>query len=305
MKGRFRIINQLYKVPAPLRRFLPRLRKLPEDMQWRGRPISEWPQFAAAVRVRGCDLLHQLPNYTDPVLVAGCQRSGTTMLSRVITGSDGMVDFTFGRDDELDAALLLSGYVSHAPRGRYCFQTTFLNECYTEYFRHQGKYKLIWLLRNPYSVIYSFMYHWGRFAFDELFSACGAAQLEPQLKSFGPWRQKLLLPRILRACLAYNGKSSQIIELHERLSSQELLVVDYDELVRKKAEYLPHIFSFIGEPYDERYAATIHASSVAKSSRLKPAEKAMIDQYCLPLYERLLALPTFSSTDGIRSAELI
>jgi Holliday junction resolvasome RuvABC ATP-dependent DNA helicase subunit len=40
-----------------------------------------------------------------------------------------MVDFSSGEDDELDAALILAGFVEHTPRGRYCFQTTYLNIC--------------------------------------------------------------------------------------------------------------------------------------------------------------------------------
>ena len=87
------------------------------------------------------------------ILVTGCQRSGTTILSRIITRSDGMVDYWFGRDDELDAALILSGHVWHSPVGRYCFQTTYLNECYEEYFQCDLNQKIIWMIRSPYSVI--------------------------------------------------------------------------------------------------------------------------------------------------------
>jgi ligand-binding sensor domain-containing protein len=43
-------------------------------------------------------------------------------------------NYWFGRDDELDAALILSGHVDHQQNGRYCFQTTYINECFREYF---------------------------------------------------------------------------------------------------------------------------------------------------------------------------
>jgi hypothetical protein len=48
-----------------------------------------------------------------------------------------MTQYYFGSDNELDAALILSGRVAHEPQGRYCFQTTYLNECYSEYFEHR------------------------------------------------------------------------------------------------------------------------------------------------------------------------
>ena len=121
--------------------------------------IQSWKRFHKEVRLKGCHLLRMLGKFKNPVLVAGCQRSGTTILSRVITQSDGMVNYPSRPDDELDAALILSGVEEHESRGRYCFQTTYLNECYTEYFRDEYDYKLIWVLRNPFSVVYSMKYN--------------------------------------------------------------------------------------------------------------------------------------------------
>ncbi len=123
-------------------------------------------------------LLHRIDEFPDSVLVTGCQRSGTTALARAINASPAMVDYRFGRDDELDAAQILAGRVDHVPRGRYCFQTTYLNQCYGEYLEHRSPQRIVWVLRNPYSVVYSMVYNWGRFAFNELFAACGSPLLE-------------------------------------------------------------------------------------------------------------------------------
>src|SRR3989304_2398887 len=137
--------------------------------------ISSWAMFDRKVRASGKKLLGELDRLHGAILVAGCQRSGTTALSRLITGSDGMVDFQFGADDELDAALILSGWGPHPPRqGRYCFQTTYLNNSYPEYFEHRD-YKLIWVLRNPASVVYSMLYNWKTVALNRLFRHCAAA----------------------------------------------------------------------------------------------------------------------------------
>ena len=40
------------------------------------------------------------------------------------------------------------------PAGRFCFQTTYLNNHVFEYFEHDH-YQLIWVLRNPFSVVVS------------------------------------------------------------------------------------------------------------------------------------------------------
>jgi hypothetical protein len=58
--------------------------------------ITTWHQFEQTVRARGCNLLRRLGNFPRSILVAGCQRSGTTMLSRIITQSEGMTNYWFG-----------------------------------------------------------------------------------------------------------------------------------------------------------------------------------------------------------------
>lgn len=250
---------------------------------------ASWREFAARIRRSGRPLLQRLGDFTDPVLVAGCQRSGTTMLARVIGGSDGMARYRRGRDDELDAALILSGAVAHQPRGRYCFQTTYLNECYREYLEHAGRFRLIWVLRNPYAVVWSMAHHWGRFAFNELFESCGSTLLcgpdRRRYELFGAWA----VGRVRRACLAYNGKVSQVFCLARGLGSQGLAVVDYDDLVRDRATLLPALYDFIGLPYRPRYAAAI---TPRQGRRLSAAAQALVEELSVPLYSSARALIT-------------
>ena len=86
-----------------------------ERMQPEKCRIKTWRRFAREVRPKGCRLLSRLERFPKSVLVTGCQRSGTTMLSRIITQSEGMTNYWFGKDDELDAALILSGEVEYDP----------------------------------------------------------------------------------------------------------------------------------------------------------------------------------------------
>ena len=220
------------------------------------------------------------------MLVAGCQRSGTTMLSRVITQSDGMVKYWFGHDDELDAALILSGQESHDPKGRYCFQTTYMNQCYREYFEHPGKFQLIWVLRNPYSVVYSLAYNWSRFARNELFHACGVGAMSGNDREcfdrYGAW----LIGKLRRACYSYNGKVSQLFELAGQLDERTLMVVDYDELVRAKEKLLPLVYDFIQLPYQPRYAEAIHSKSLKKAERFNDRQHMLVEAICEPVYAR-------------------
>ena len=256
------------------------------------KPIESWRRFAREVRSGGCNLLKELHKFDNSVLVAGCQRSGTTALSRLISSSDGMINYWFGKDDELDAALILSGQIEHEPQGRYCFQTTYLNECFTEYFDHLPGNKLIWIIRNPFSVVYSMLNNWGRFAFNELFDACGVTLLTgKELKRYERFGQ-LAVSRLLRACMSYNGKVSQIFQLQDKLSSDAIIVVEYDELVEHCPYILPQIYDFIGLEYKSEYSKKLHVGSVNKAKRLSQKERSIIQNYCMPVYDKakLLAL---------------
>lgn len=258
-----------------------------------GKKIKTWEQFGKQIRVNGCHLLKELNRFPESVLVTGCQRSGTTILSRIIASSHGMHDFRFGRDDELDAALILSGYVDHEKQsGRYCFQTTYLNECYHEYFEQKQPFKVIWVLRNPYSVVYSLIHNWKRYAFNELFEACGATLLNPIQKEKYTRYGKLSISRPYRACLSFNGKISQLFEIVDTLGSDRIMIVEYDELVKNKEIVLNAVYDFIGHPYKEEYGEKIHTSSITKSDKLSKRERQLIEKHCLPVYQQAANLLT-------------
>lgn len=257
----------------------------------RGRfAVNAWRRFGREVRTENCELLKCLENYPDSVLVAGCQRSGTTMLARLFTASKGMVDYYFGIDDEHDAALILAGLVTKPKEGRYCFQTTYVNECYQEYIKSDVPFRLIWVVRNPYSVVCSMLYNWERYPLIELFKACGVNRLnqraETRYKIFGA----LGLSKLERACYGYAGKTAQALTLAESLPADRFMVVDYDQLVRSKSLLLPQLYKFIDLDYAPMYADRVHAQSLEKSNRLTEHERALVERVCMPIYEQVKAL---------------
>lgn len=258
--------------------------------------IRSWEALSQQVRqhdTKGKNLLAKLDAFPNSVLVSGCQRSGTTMLSRIITSSDGMVNYWFGKDDELDAALILSGEVKYLPQSqeeRHCFQTTYLNEQYPEYFVNDSSHKLIWVLRNPYSVVYSMAYNWKRFARDELFDSVGRSVMPKEELEQCRFLGQVFISKLKKACFAYNGKISQLPAIKEKLGSDRVWVVDYDELVKNKTTLLPKIYEFIDLPYKESYCDKIKSSSMAKADKMSVKHKAYVKQHCMPVYEAMLDL---------------
>lgn len=248
--------------------------------------ITDWAEFSLKVRSGGCHLLKRLRDFSDPILVAGCQRSGTTMLSRIITQSDGMTNYWFGPDDELDAALILSGYVGHLPEGRYCFQTTYVNSCYREYFEYAGRYKMIWVLRNPYSVVFSLLHNWTPDALARLFLECGVSLL--QGKDAALYRTLGIrgIPRIRQACYGYVAKTLQIFDIAQNLDAESLKILDYDDLVTRKQTLLPALYDFIGVDFQSRYLRKISSGSLNKARQLPPNDTAVVQDICEPVYMR-------------------
>jgi hypothetical protein len=260
---------------------------------WNGRPIRSWADFHTLVKRPDRPLLKTLDEYCDPILVAGCQRSGTTALARLLKRPHGMVDHAFGHDDELDGALLLAGYATRGTDGRHCFQTTYLNDRVGEYFEHGG-FRLIWMLREPRSVVYSMLNNWKRGALNRLYDACGAevlAKVEPAPSLRTTW---LGPSRLAKACSSYVAKTAQTFELRERLGSR-IAVVDYDELVASKQSLLPKLFEFAGLPYDARLGDALHARSVGKRDQLGPRDAEYVDRFCASVYRRALELRTIGA----------
>lgn len=256
------------------------------ETRWRTNSyITSWKQFNSTSYRQDCQLLARLDEFPESILVTGCQRSGTTILSRVLNRSDGLTNYWFGPDDELDAALILSGHVEHQPKGRYCFQTTYVNACYREYFRASASFKMVWVLRTPFSVIHSMLYNWRDEAIDMLFGQCAI----PALTGLDEWRYRLLgingISRLRRACWAYAAKTRQIFEIMRHLSPDQLMLVDYDELVTHKQIVLPAIYGFVNLSYAPRYADEIHAKSIDKKGRLSAVEIATIQELCEGIYQ--------------------
>ncbi|MFK5893318.1 MAG: sulfotransferase domain-containing protein [Pseudomonadota bacterium] len=252
--------------------------------------IKTWRDFSKNIRPNGCSLLNNINQFPSSVLIAGCQRSGTTVLSRVITRSDDFTEYNITKDDELDAALILSGCEDYNADGRHCFQTTYLNECYTEYFTLNKTHKIVWVIRNPLSVVYSLLYNWSRQPLNNLFKGCALGFLsETEMRRYEVFGD-FSVSQLKKSVFSYLAKANQIIELTERLDSTQICVVDYHDIVCNKKDILPLIYEFIDHPYKQKYAELIHSQSINKASKLSEKELLYIKENCIPVYDKITKL---------------
>lgn len=246
---------------------------------------GNWKKFSSEVRsTRGSDMLVALSGLDDSILVGGCQRSGTTLLARLIVQSSEIEPIRQSKDDELDAAYILAGLRDVDPSYRYCFQITYLNDAYKQLLEYRRHFKLVWVLRNPHSVIYSMVYNWRRYPLNELFLACGLAHMSASdRRSYRRYGVRGV-PVLHKACYAYIGKTKQLKELRKVLNETQLLVVEYDRLIENGPAELQNIFDFVGLTYERGYADLVEGGSTLKRSRLSASDARTIEQLCDQAY---------------------
>jgi hypothetical protein len=257
---------------------------------WRGRPVHSWAEFHDVVKQPDQPLLARLDDYDDSVLVAGAHRSGTTALARLLKRADGIADHCFGADDELDGALLLAGYVARQADGRHCFQTTYLNDRYTEYFEHDD-FRLIWMLREPRSVVHSKLQSWKRSGSKRSFDDREAKALDRDGVRGARAGGSSGYSRLDKACAAYVAKTEQTFALRERLGAR-MAIVDYDDLVAHREVLLPQLCEFADVPYDPELTRQLHGKHARNSDRLAAWEARHVDDLCAEVYRKARSLRT-------------
>lgn len=262
-------------------------------MVWQRPPITSWADFDELVALPGRPLLARLDDYEDSLLVGGCAGSGTTAIARLFKRTDGIADHAFGHDDELDGALLLAGHVERFDDRRHCFQTSYLGDRFREYFEHHD-FRLIWILREPATVVSGMLNAWKRAALDRLLPAGGGRpypETTERSLSIG-------VSRLDRACAAYAESIERTFEIAQRLGPRAA-IVDYDNLATHRAQLLPQLCAFAGTPFDRRHLCHLHGKSVHKAHTLAKWEAARVAELAAPVYRRARALCTIGAANGL------
>jgi len=240
--------------------------------------ISDWKDFYEAFRGKGIPLLSRHRDYKESIYVTGCPRSGTSITTRIIGKSKSIVSDPM----EFSVALMLSG-VQETPSatGRHCFHTTYIHNQYIEFLDLEPGDKIVWVIRNPESVIWSILYNWPSYVLDDLFSCCNQGYLHEH--------QVSRASKLEKACYSYLGKGEMLNNLVSSVLESRLYVLDYEDLVGKPELILPHLFDFLGIFYTEEYAQAIHRDSLNNKMGLNMEEQEMIFRLCQPVYEQMKA----------------
>jgi len=245
--------------------------------------IKSWAQFDSRIRYSERPLLRNLSNYPKAILVAGCQRSGTTAVTRILRESHEFETFAYTADDELDAALILAGDIDFQTDKRVVFQTTFINNHLEEYFEHSN-YQLIWVMRNPQAVVKSMVVNWKRGALNRLFKACGVHYLSPRERARYDRFGHMVFTRLRMACTSYQAKTHQTAKLIERLGKTRLLIVDYDDLIEHPNASLSKICDFVDITLEPKMMNLFTTQSKSSNRGLSESKRREIASSCSESY---------------------
>lgn len=251
--------------------------------------IRSWLDYMDVVPPGTPGDLKELGRYPGAILVTGCQRSGTTALADIIQSHKSIAS----AHSELEGAIALRGYRPPLPQGRHCFQTTYVSSSVDEYFAHIGDFKMVFVLRNPLSVVYSMANNWSRKTCHYVFQECGTRDLSTLHSWFyriaaGTFLNNTRELTIRKAARTYNAKLKQLFDLAEVIAKEDLLVVEYDQLVQNKHVLLPRIYGFLALDYEQSFAELLHSKSIGKAAELSARRKRLIQSSCQQIYARAL-----------------
>ena len=259
--------------------------------------IRSWARFDRAIRYSDSRLLQKLPTFPNAILVAGCQRSGTTAVTRILRTALGNKYPALTSDDELDAALILCGQSEFMSESRCCFQSTYLNNRFEEYFDHDN-FSLIWIIRNPQAVIRSMLFNWRRSALNRLFRSCGQSALDADARERFDRFGKFAFSRLQKACFSYSAKTAQVHPIAEHLGKERIYIVDYDDLLQNKEAELPALFQFANIPFNDEFLGMLKSRESARRDRFDDRTKSQISEICDAEYHRARELARRWSTEN-------
>ena len=264
---------------------------------WRIRSVN-WLFFDWLVRSSGSSLLKRLNEFENPVLVGGCQRSGTTAVTKVLSSAREISPFQSGVDNELDGALILAGAIDFNVKktSRYCFQVTYLNDSFLDICDIRQAFKLVWVIRNPWSVVYSMLFNWRDSALDQLYRHClsnatGVIDSRHQVVDEMSKSRR----RLIKACTCYCVRSSQLFGLVSGQMDGKLFVLDYDFLVSEPRRMLAEVFRFVELTLEDSHIGMLHQKSVSKAvDSFSETDRRMVEDLCFPTYSKCLELTSIS-----------
>ncbi|XAM01286.1 sulfotransferase [Phycisphaeraceae bacterium D3-23] len=257
---------------------------------------------ALAARKRAWRAGQPAVSQSTPVLIVGCQRSGTTMLGRILDQMMPVDCFhetdraAFGKDMRTLGAAVRRKLVAGSDAQAVLFKPICDSHLAADMMAEHGDdAKAIWIYRNWRDVTNSNVTIW-KGQWKQVYGDLLAG------RDIGwGWRHEGISDTAMQmlrdtytddiserdaASLKWWVRNASYFDqgLHER---GDVLPVCYEELVTEPAAQFGRICRFLGIPFDEEAVATVFDKSIGKEEA--PPEDPSVIAVCDPMYDRLKA----------------
>jgi hypothetical protein len=244
------------------------------------RSFRDWPEINASIlpAIEPGTHFQRLKDLKyDNLLVFGCQRSGTTWLSRHI-GQSFQEAFTL--TEEQSFHFLLEDFVFPAIRARHVvFQTTFISTEVESYENCPHNTKFLLMIRNPFAVCWSFIHNFELLSnvYQYRKASMKAADLIPHFEG-----------ELGMALQIYRQSMRTALEIMLRCADR-IQVLVYDDAVLNLEKAIGNLARFL-QLDDSRATAILRAGRepLSKWRQFGEEQIEVIRSYAEPLFNQVL-----------------
>jgi hypothetical protein len=236
-----------------------------------------------------------------PVFIVGCQRSGTTMLTKLLTACPQMRVYgehhkeAFTEGVRIRPEAVIRSLIHDSPEPIVVFKPLNDTQYADNLLNIQPNTKAIWMYRHFHDVVNLLVEKWGdaqveavRQIADGTYSGPGSEALGERVS-----QEDLALTRRLNErgltpvdAAAFIWYLRNIIYYDLNLDTEPaVLLSKYEDTVTDPERYVRRLFDFIGGAFSSRYVAEVSPASINKCA--PPTLDAEITRLCSELLDRI------------------
>lgn len=236
-----------------------------------------------------------------PIFIVGCQRSGTTMLVRLLTACPQMRVYgeeskeAFSKGVRIRPEAVIRSLVHDSPEPIVIFKPLNDTQHVDDLLNIQPNAKAIWMYRHFHDVVNSMVEKWGDVQIEAVRQIANGIYSGPGAEALGECvsPENLVLARKLNKnglspvdAAAFIWYLRNIIYYDLNLDADPaVLLCKYEDAVTDPERYIRRLFDFIGGAFSSGYVAKVSSASIDKCA--PPALDAEIARLCGELLDRI------------------
>ena len=257
-------------------------------------------KLAGALR-RSEESIHRHEGVKTPVFIVGCQRSGTTMLQRVLTGCPQMQVYgegsteAFSEGARIRPEAVIRSLIHDSPAPVVVFKPLNDTQHADVLLKIQPNAQAIWMYRHFHDVVNSLVEKWGDAQIEAIRQIAKGTYSGPGSEALGervsPDSMALVrkmnesgLSPVDAAALIWYLRNVIYYDLNLD-ADPAVLLCKYEDTATDPERYVGRLFDFVGGVFSSSYVAKVSSASINKCK--PPALDPEIAKLCGELLDRI------------------